>query len=156
MKFVCRWCESDLEYEQNDTVAVCPKCGNKWAIPQLDDEDEIFKYDSAMIIANQGRLFDRKEEVLIELWQNHKNDADLIWEILLAKYGVEYYGNPLKLKVGRFDDTPVTETMEYRKVLQLADEAQKELFTQQAGEILRSQMQAIAYKYYYSAYNIPI
>ncbi len=91
----CKMCGGDMQLShiENLTVCTCEYCGSKITLPNLDDEQKIFRYNRG----NQYRLqndYDGARQQFDSLLNYSKDDSEIYWSILLCDYGIEYVKDP--------------------------------------------------------------
>ncbi|MDE6420054.1 MAG: toll/interleukin-1 receptor domain-containing protein, partial [Lachnospiraceae bacterium] len=113
-------------------------CGTKQTLPRVDNEQKI----NAMNRANHFRRqcdFDRAIEAYEKVLESSGDDAEIYWSLALCKYGIEYVDDPLTGKkiptCNRVQYTSILEDADYISALEKADEAQKEVYRQEAESI---------------------
>ncbi|MDE5819997.1 MAG: toll/interleukin-1 receptor domain-containing protein [Lachnospiraceae bacterium] len=136
--FKCKMCGGDLDVSEGMTVCECQYCGTKQTLPRVDNEQKI----NAMNRANHFRRqcdFDRAIEAYEKVLESSGDDAEIYWSLALCKYGIEYVDDPLTGKkiptCNRVQYTSILEDADYLSALEKADEAQKEVYRQEAESI---------------------
>lgn len=136
--FKCKMCGGDLDVSEGMTVCECQYCGTKQTLPRVDNEQKI----NAMNRANHFRRqcdFDRAIEAYEKVLESSGDDAEIYWSLALCKYGIEYVDDPSTGKkiptCNRVQYTSILEDADYISALEKADEAQKEVYRQEAESI---------------------
>ena len=156
----CKMCGGDMQLShiENLTVCTCEYCGSKITLPNLDDEQKIFRYNRG----NQYRLqndYDGARQQFDSLLNYSKDDSEIYWSILLCDYGIEYVKDPQTKKriptCHRTIASPITKNPNYISAIKFAssDEA-RELYQQEAAEIDRLQKDILSISQTVDPYDI--
>ena len=145
--FKCKMCGGTIEFEQGATVGVCDSCGTKQTLPLAADEAMNGLHNRA----NTLRLkceFDKAEEIYNKILENHPDDAEAHWGIILCKYGIEYVEDPKTFNriptCHRTSFEAILADEDYKAAVANGDMAQRELYEAEAREIDRIQKDILA------------
>ena len=136
----CKMCGGDMQisHVENLTVYTCEYCGSQLTLPNLDDEQKIFRYNRA----NQYRLqndYDGARQQFDMLLNYSKEDSEIYWSILLCEYGIEYVKDPLTGKriptCHRTVASPISSNPNYLSALKFASDQAKILYQREAEVI---------------------
>ena len=145
--FKCKMCGGTLEFNTGDTVGVCDSCGTKQTLPKTNDDVIANLFNRA----NNLRLkceFDKAEQIYEKIVEQNAEDCEAHWGIILCKYGIEYVEDPKTLsRVPTCHRTlfeAVTTDADYLAAIAKADDAQKEIYQNEAREIDKIQKNILA------------
>ena len=145
--FKCKMCGGTLEFAPGDTVGVCDSCGTKQTLPKTNDDVIANLFNRA----NNLRLkceFDKAEQIYEKIVEQNADDCEAHWGIVLCKYGIEYVEDPKTLsRVPTCHRTlfeAVTTDADYLAAIAKADDAQKEIYQNEAREIDKIQKNILA------------
>lgn len=145
--FKCKMCGGTLEFAPGDTVGVCDSCGTKQTLPKTNDDVIANLFNRA----NNLRLkceFDKAEQIYEKIVEQNAEDCEAHWGIVLCKYGIEYVEDPKTLsRVPTCHRTlfeAVTTDADYLAAIANADDAQKEIYQNEAREIDKIQKNILA------------
>ncbi len=142
MVFKCKMCDATLKFNTGDSVAECEYCGTMQSLPKYDDERIGNLYNRAEHYRKNNE-FDKAQALYEEIVNEHPQDADAYWSVVLCKYGVEYVEEPGTNKrvptVNRTQYTSVFDDENYKKALKYADEKQRSVYEEEAGKITEIQ-----------------
>ncbi len=134
----CKMCGGSIDYKEGDSVATCEYCGTKQTLPKLDDDKKANLFDRANHLRRNNE-FDKATAIYEQILSEDKEDAEVYWSLVLCRYGIEYVEDPNSHKrmptVNRTQFTSILNDGDYKKALELADEAQKELYEKEAETI---------------------
>ena len=138
----CKMCGGELEIGDSATIATCEYCGTKQTLPKTTDSATQNLFNRA----NDLRIkceFDRAEQTYEKILELDNSDAEAHWGLLLCRYGIEYVDDPGTGKkiptCHRASFDPILTDSDYLAAVELADEAQKELYVQEAKYIAEVQ-----------------
>ncbi len=138
MVFKCKMCDATLKFNPGDSVAECEYCGTMQSLPKYDDERIGNLYNRAEHYRKNNE-FDKAQALYEEIVNEHPQDADAYWSVVLCKYGVEYVEEPGTNKrvptVNRTQYTSVFDDENYKEALKYADEKQRSVYEEEAKEI---------------------
>ena len=138
MVFKCKMCDATLKFNPGDSVAECEYCGTMQSLPKYDDERVGNLYNRAEHYRKNNE-FDKAQALYEEIVNEHPQDADAYWSVVLCKYGVEYVEEPGTNKrvptVNRTQYTSVFDDENYKEALKYADEKQRSVYEEEAKEI---------------------
>ena len=138
MVFKCKMCDATLKFNPGDSVAECEYCGTMQSLPKYDDERVGNLYNRAEHYRKNNE-FDKAQALYEEIVNEHPQDADAYWSVVLCKYGVEYVEEPGTNKrvptVNRTQYTSVFDDENYKEALKYADEKQRSVYEEEAGKI---------------------
>lgn len=138
MVFKCKMCDASLSFQEGDSVAVCEYCGTTQTLPKFSDEKIGNLYNRAEHYRKNNE-FDKAQALYEEILNDHPEDADSYWSIVLCKYGVEYVeetGTGKRVPtVNRTQYTSVFDDENYKAALKYADEKQRSVYEEEAKEI---------------------
>ncbi len=136
--FKCKMCGNDIDITGGTTVCECEYCGTEQTVPDVSDN----KIRSVFIRANILRLkgsFDKAAQLYTKLLPVCPKEPEVSWGLLLCKYGVEYVEDPRTFDISpvcrRPSEENVLEDELYKKVMQLAHSAQREIYEEEAKKI---------------------
>ena len=142
MVFKCKMCDATLKFNPGDSVAECEYCGTMQSLPKYDDERIGNLYNRAEHYRKNNE-FDKAQALYEEIVNEHPQDADAYWSVVLCKYGVEYVEEPGTNKrvptVNRTQYTSVFDDENYKEALKYADEKQRSVYEEEAGKITEIQ-----------------
>ncbi len=142
MVFKCKMCDATLKFNPGDSVAECEYCGTMQSLPKYDDERIGNLYNRAEHYRKNNE-FDKAQALYEEILNEHPQDADAYWSVVLCKYGVEYVEEPGTNKrvptVNRTQYTSVFDDKNYKEALKYADEKQRGVYEEEAGKITEIQ-----------------
>lgn len=145
--FKCKMCGGTLEFAPGDTVGVCDSCGTKQTLPKTNDDVIANLFNRA----NNLRLkceFDKAEQIYEKIVEQNAEDCEAHWGIVLCKYGIEYVEDPKTLSrvptCYRTLFEAVTTDADYLAAIANADDAQKEIYQNEAREIDKIQKNILA------------
>lgn len=140
MLLKCKMCGGDMQIEhiQNISVYTCEYCGSKITLPQLDNEQKIFRYNRASNFRLQNN-YDEAREQFEKLFDFSMDDPEIYWSILLCRYGIEYVEDP---KTGKRVPTchrtlvsSIFDDDDYQSAIKYASDDAKALYESEAFEI---------------------
>lgn len=138
MVFKCKMCDATLKFNTGDSVAICEYCGSAQALPKFEDE-RIGNLYSRAEHYRKNNEFDKAQALYEEIVNEHPEDADGYWSVVLCKYGVEYVEEPGTNKriptVNRTQYTSVFDDENYKAAIKYADEKQRSVYEEEAKEI---------------------
>ena len=138
MVFKCKMCDATLKFNPGDSVTECEYCGTMQSLPKYDDERIGNLYNRAEHYRKNNE-FDKAQALYEEIVNEHPQDADAYWSVVLCKYGVEYVEEPGTNKrvptVNRTQYTSVFDDENYKEALKYADEKQRSVYEEEAKEI---------------------
>ena len=136
----CKMCGGDMQisHVENLTVYTCEYCGSQLTLPNLDDEQKIFRYNRA----NQYRLqndYDGARQQFDMLLNYSKEDSEIYWSILLCEYGIEYVkDSEIARRIPTCHRTvasPISSNPNYLSALKFASDQAKILYQREAEVI---------------------
>ena len=138
MVFKCKMCDATLKFNPGDSVAECEYCGTMQSLPKYDDERIGNLYNRAEHYRKNNE-FDKAQALYEEIVNEHPQDADAYWSVVLCKYGVEYVEEPGSKRrvptVNRTQYTSVFDDENYKEALKYADVKQRSVYEEEAKEI---------------------
>lgn len=131
----CKFCGASLTTNENDNIIRCTECNKYNTLASSIDERKASLIDRANQL-RQARKFDRAISVCQQLLSENEKDAEIYWLILLCKYGVNYVvdnvtGNRMPV-IDTRDYKSIFSSDEFKRVLELADDSQKEIYNNEA------------------------
>lgn len=136
--FKCKMCGGDLDIQAGTSVAVCQYCGSKQTLPKLDNDKKMMLYDRANHFRRNSE-FDKAMSIYEQILNEDNTDAEAYWSIVLCRYGIEYVEDPATHKrvptVNRTQYTSIFDDEDYKSALHYADDAQKEIYENEAKTI---------------------
>lgn len=136
--FKCKMCGGDLDIQAGTSVAVCQYCGSKQTLPKLDNDKKMILYDRANHFRRNSE-FDKAMSIYEQILNEDNTDAEAYWSIVLCRYGIEYVEDPATHKrvptVNRTQYTSIFDDEDYKSALHYADDAQKEIYENEAKTI---------------------
>ena len=131
-------CGGDLDIQAGTSVAVCQYCGSKQTLPKLDNDKKMMLYDRANHFRRNSE-FDKAMSIYEQILNEDNTDAEAYWSIVLCRYGIEYVEDPAIHKrvptVNRTQYTSIFDDEDYKSALHYADDAQKEVYENEAKTI---------------------
>ena len=131
-------CGGNIIYNEGDKVGTCESCGTKQTIPNISGE----KIANMVDRANHFRLnneYDKAQKIYEDILLENSDDAEIYWDLLLCKYGIEYVEDPKTKKrvptINRLQYKSILLEDDYKKAITLADSSQKQLFEEEAKYI---------------------
>ncbi len=138
MVFKCKMCDATLKFNPGDSVTECEYCGTMQSLPKYDDERIGNLYNRAEHYRKNNE-FDKAQALYEEIVNEHPQDADAYWSVVLCKYGVEYVEEPGTNKrvptVNRTQYTSVFDDKNYKQALKYADEKQRGVYEEEAKKL---------------------
>ena len=138
MVFKCKMCDATLKFNPGDSVVECEYCGTMQSLPKYDDERIGNLYNRAEHYRKNNE-FDKAQALYEEIVNEHPQDADAYWSVVLCKYGVEYVEEPGSKRrvptVNRTQYTSVFDDENYKEALKYADVKQRSVYEEEAKEI---------------------
>jgi len=147
MVFKCKICGGSLDVKQGEKITICEYCGVRQSIPSFIEPktEEIYNRANNYLMHNE---FDKAENLYNQILFDDNSNADAYWNVLMCRYGVSYVKDPASGKYiptcNRTLYTPIFNDENYKKALQYADEAQKELYISDAKTIDDIQKQILS------------
>jgi len=147
MVFKCKICGGSLDVKQGEKITICEYCGVRQSIPSFIESktEEIYNRANNYLMHNE---FDKAENLYNQILFDDNSNADAYWNVLMCRYGVSYVKDPASGKYiptcNRTLYTPIFNDENYKKALQYADEAQKELYISDAKIIDDIQKQILS------------
>ena len=136
--FKCKMCGGSLEITDGATVWECEYCGTQQTLPKTNNEQTLNMLNRANHFRQQCE-FDKALEVYERLLNSSDTDAEIYWQIVLCRYGIEYVDDPLTKKkiptCHRTQFKSILEDTDYLEALSQADLQQKELYKNEAKYI---------------------
>lgn len=126
--------------KEGTKVFVCPSCGMKQTLPLSFDPILLDLMEQATLYRNQGE-YDEASALLESLLSDHPQEPEIYWNLLLARYGVIYEGE--KIRLGRTYLSSLLEDPLYLELLHLASKETKEEYRHEAKEIASLQQREI-------------
>ncbi len=137
----CKICGGDLGAIDSD-IAVCQYCGTKQILPKMTSERKANLYDRANHYRSQNE-FDKAFGIYEQIVAEDATDAEVYWDLVLCRYGVEYVEDPTTKKriptVNRTQYQSIFEDVNYKAALEHASAEQKEIIEADAALIDRIQ-----------------
>ena len=127
----CKICGMPLDILDGMRVCTCEHCGGSQTLPRIDNEERIAAINRANQLRRNGN-FDRALQMFEELVAQKdpydlygSEDDDLIWSLVLCRYGIRYEIDPTTQKpvpvCRRPQDKNITEDEDYQRALSCAD-----------------------------------
>lgn len=136
--FKCKMCGGSLEVQEGMSVCECGYCGTMQTLPKIGDQRRANLYDRANHFRRNNE-FDKAMSMYEQILEEDKEDAEAYWSLVLCTYGIEYVEDPAshirKPTVNRTQFTSVFADENYKAALQYADEAQRQLYEEEAKQI---------------------
>lgn len=121
--YQCTKCGGRLIENPDGKTMTCEACDSVTSIPGAKDDLLIENYNRANELRKSGR-FDEALDAYTKLIFEQECGAEVYWQILLCKYGIEYVQDPKSKKLiptcHRAQYGSILEDPDYRKVLQCA------------------------------------
>lgn len=136
--FKCKMCGGSLEIIAGTTVVQCEYCGTKQTLPRLSDERISNLYDRANHF-RRNNDYDKALSIYEQILSEDRSDSEAYWSIVLCRYGIEYVEDPATHRriptINRAQYTSIFSDEDYKSAILYADDAQKEIYEQEAKEI---------------------
>lgn len=133
--FKCKMCGGSLEIIAGTTVVQCEYCGTKQTLPRLSDERISNLYDRANHF-RRNNDYDKALSIYEQILSEDRSDSEAYWSIVLCRYGIEYVEDPATHRriptINRAQYTSIFSDEDYKSAVLYADDAQKELYEQEA------------------------
>lgn len=136
--YQCKNCGGKLIPNEDGVTGTCDHCDGVAILPNGKEEERIMAANRA----NKLRLnceFDRAIQAYEKLIQENDSDAELYWNLLICKYGIEYVKDPVtneyKPTCHRARYESVVSDMNYQEVMKYASPLARNLYEKQAKEI---------------------
>ena len=133
----CKMCGGDLGEAANG-IATCKYCGTTQTLPKFTGERKASLYDRAEHYRSSGefdRVFALYEQILLE----DDTDAEVYWDMMLCRYGIEYVEDPATHKriptVNRVQYQSIFEDRNYKSAIKYANAEQREIIEAEAKRI---------------------
>lgn len=143
----CKMCGGQINYENNQTTAVCEFCGSEQTIVCTDN----LKKASLFNRANSLRLnndFDKALSTYESILIDSPNDAEAHWGICLCRYGIEYVDDPkTKKKIPTCHRTifnSIFDDIDYKEAIKNCDVIARKLYQDEAEAIDKIQKNILA------------
>ncbi len=134
----CKMCGGELEYRAGDTVGVCSYCKTRQTLPKLSDERTANLYDRASHYRRNNE-YDKAAGIYEQILGEDPTDAETYWSLVLCRYGIEYVEDPATKRriptINRTQFTSVFDDDNYKQAIRYADEAQRQLYEEEAAQI---------------------
>ena len=144
--FKCKMCGGNLEVIEGASIAECEYCGTMQAVPVVKDENLQNLFNRANMLRIKCE-FDKAEQIYEKIIQTDQLQADAYWGLILCRYGIEYVDDPQTFQkiptCHRASYTSIIADDDYKSAICYADDAQRELYEQQAKEIDRIQKEIL-------------
>lgn len=131
---ICQTCGADLPVVQSEPIVRCSACRTTQTYTKsINNEKIVNLFNRANQFRNNGE-YDRAIESYYEILKYDPNDATAYWELILAKYGVEYVeeGHEYKITLNRLQFGSIYDDEDYKKALEHADLSQEMVFENDA------------------------
>ena len=146
----CKYCGGSIALSSANH-GYCTYCGQEVTFPSSRDERVLSMYERANHFRAQGE-FDRAYSAYQHLVEENNTDAELHWNLLLCRYGVEYVEDKrvsseelnireYKPTISRMSFEPILEDPDYKAAIQYADETSRRIYRTEAGKLARIQTQ---------------
>ncbi len=136
--FKCKMCGGSLEIIAGTTVVQCEYCGTKQTLPRLSDERISNLYDRANHF-RRNNDYDKALSIYEQILSEDRSDSEAYWSIVLCRYGIEYVEDPVSHRriptINRAQYTSIFSDENYKSAILYADDAQKDIYEQEAKEI---------------------
>ncbi len=137
----CKICGGDIEKISKD-IAVCQYCGSKQILPKMTSERKVNLYDRANHYRSINE-FDKAMAVYEQVLAEDDSDAEVYWDLVLCRYGIEYVEDPRTKKriptVNRTQFQSIFDDRNYLSALDHASDEQREIIKADAEVIDRIQ-----------------
>ena len=135
----CTACGGKNEVEDGQKEFVCDWCGLKALVPKVLSRDQIRFYNRGNYFRRQGE-FDKAITAFENLSAQNPDDCEAKWELLLARYGIEYVKDPATGKqvptCHRVQQGSILTDDDYVGVLETAaDDYERHLYEEKAKQI---------------------
>ena len=139
--FKCKICGGELEAVSKD-VAICLYCGSKQILPKITSERKANLCDRANHYRSVNE-FDKAAAVYEQVLAEDDSDAEVYWDLVLCRYGIEYVEDPRTKKriptVNRTQFQSIFDDRNYLSAMEHASDEQKEIIKSDAELIDRIQ-----------------
>ena len=136
--FKCKMCGGSLEIIAGATVVQCEYCGTKQTLPRLSDERISNLYDRANHF-RRNNDYDKALSIYEQILSEDRSDSEAYWSIVLCRYGIEYVEDPASRRriptINRAQYTSIFSDEDYKSAILYADDAQKDIYEQEAKKI---------------------
>lgn len=136
--FKCKMCGGSLEIIAGTTVVQCEYCGTKQTLPRLSDERISNLYDRANHF-RRNNDYDKALSIYEQILSEDRSDSEAYWSIVLCRYGIEYVEDPARHRriptINRAQYTSIFSDEDYKSAILYADDAQKDIYEQEAKTI---------------------
>ena len=92
-KLVCVSCGGDLIETGKLETYECDSCGVKQSTPKLNNNEDWLQYNRGMEYL-RNREYDEAKTLFEKLLESDAADAQILWSLVMCKYGVEYVEAP--------------------------------------------------------------
>ena len=138
----CKMCGGSLKLLDKSSVYKCEYCGTEQTVPKIDD-DQIAGMLNRANHFRQIFEFDKAIEIYERVIENGVSDADIYWDLVLCRYGIEYVDDPKSKKkiptCHRTQYQSILEDADYLMAFNKADSLQKSLLEKEANYINKVQ-----------------
>lgn len=136
--FKCKMCGGSLEIIAGTTVVQCEYCGTKQTLPRLSDERITNLYDRANHF-RRNNDYDKALGIYEQILSEDRSDSEAYWSIVLCRYGIEYVEDSVNHRriptINRTQYTSIFLDEDYKSAILYADDAQKDIYEQEAKVI---------------------
>ena len=134
----CKMCNAELNFSAGDTIVECEYCGTKQTLPKTTDENVQNLFNRANLLRHKNE-FDKAEAIYEKILLADETEAEAYWGAILCKFGVEYVEDPKTYKkiptCHRTSYDSIVADEYYKKAIQYASPAQRELYESEAKTI---------------------
>lgn len=134
----CKMCGGTLNVKEGSTICECEYCGTSQTLSKSNNEQTINMLNRASHFRQQCE-FDKAMEIYEKLIESHDNDAEIYWQMVLCRYGIEYVDDPITKKkiptCHRTQFNSILKDVDYLEAVKYADCNQRELYKKEAEYI---------------------
>lgn len=136
--YKCKICGGDLVPSEDNNLVRCEYCQTLSTVPNEKEEQRVMAFNRA----NKLRIncdFDRAIQAYERLIAEDGTDAELYWNLLICKYGIEYVKDPVteeyKPTCHRAHYGSFLTDVDYKEVIERADMQSRIFYEKEAARI---------------------
>jgi len=152
----CECCGGSL-IKLNETEYKCDHCGNTKLVETLISSEVVTMLNQANLLRNKGE-FDDAYDTFELIAKKDPNNPDAYWGMFLSEYGIMHVQDPVSNKFvptcNRASSIAVFDNEEFKKVLELSNDIQKDNFISKAENIEKIRAKVIELSKHESPYDI--
>lgn len=142
-EFRCRICGGPLMPQEDAVTAVCEYCGSVLVLPRTDPA----VFNRALELLREKK-FDQAAAMFRRCVIDNPQDAEVHWNLLLCKFGIEYVEDPDGGRVPTCNTLiydPITEDEDYQDALRFSGDIAARLYAEEGRRIAAIQQEVVRY-----------